>query len=296
MKQIFGIRCHTWGVAEERLHAELGSAGIEAVPVFHDTGKHPVPQGATAINDELLGAMDLRIVPDWGWRCGDYALYALRLDRSGYDYYWLIEPDVFLKGDVAEFVAQFSDAKEDLLGLDPSRLGVADHLFARRLKGLEHWKATFALTRMSARLVDRLYELRIADSEEEINPRLQPNDELFCYSHTNSLDGYDFGNLRTYAPEWFKHDLFATDPDMLRDWLANDEAIERGIFHPVREKEQFLKILAERMTFRARTLRKMAPSIARLSDGDVLRAKELASKVFEDSLLQARRIGRRRSA
>ena len=31
---------------------------------------------------------------DCGWRCGDYCYYAMHNALSGYDFFWLAEPDV----------------------------------------------------------------------------------------------------------------------------------------------------------------------------------------------------------
>lgn len=272
----------------------LEAAGFEVAPVFHDTGAHAAPDDAVLISDELTRTVGLRVVPDWGWRCGDYAAYALRGLRPGYDFYWLVESDVLFKGNVAEFFAACEKSDNDLLGLDPAQLSQPEHLFALRLPDIQHWKATFALTRFSARLLDELLFLRIADSQEEINPRHQVNDEIFVYTHAKADPRFEVGNLRDYAPEWFRNDLFVTDPDMLRDWIEADASMPIGVFHPVRSKPAFIKIVAERLVFRARTLRKMSQSIAFLSDADMEEAKNLAAANFHGALVDASRVGKRR--
>lgn len=281
-------------MVEQRLWDQLSAAGLDVVPVFHDTGRHSIPAGAVIMTDASIEKARLRVVPDWGWRCGDYALYTLRLLKPDYEYYWLIEPDVFIKGDAAEFFGRFDEATEDLLGLDPTAFKSSGHKFVQRLVGMSHWRAIFALTRASANLLDRLYELRVKDSVGEANPKHQANDEMFVYSHAKSISGVGIGNLRDYAPDWFHENLFETNPDFLRDWLEEDETMPFGVFHPVREKDEFLQAFPERVLINRHVLGKLYESLAYLNDEDIALAAKIAAKHFQKSISDASRKGRRR--
>ena len=70
------------------------------IPFFvinNDPKKIKVPDGFNHIifHHDLILSKDTLFWPrDCGWRCGDYCYYAMHHALTGYDFFWLVEPDV----------------------------------------------------------------------------------------------------------------------------------------------------------------------------------------------------------
>jgi hypothetical protein len=268
MRVIAAIRTHQWGEAEERLRAQLQPIfGDDLCVVFHNRPSDvapPIP--VVDLTDDWLRAQGLRALRDYGWRCGDYFLYALRQARPDYDQYWLVEPDVFFAGDAGGFFARAATMEADLAGVRLERLH-ANHRFAREMDGLAPWKAVFALTRMSARAVDKLMLLRQTYCMRAIQPRYFANDETFSYSHLMADPHMTVADLREAVPEWFAGDQFHADPDVLFDLVANQRGPE--VFHPVRTRAQFASALVGRAVTSMTYLRPMRASLAMLTEAEI---------------------------
>jgi hypothetical protein len=268
MRVAVAIRTHQWGEAEERLRAQLQPIfGDDLCVVFHNRAADVTPTlPVVDLADDWLRDHGLRILRDYGWRCGDYFMYALRQARPDYDHYWLVEPDVFFAGGPAGFFAQAAGLEADLAGVRLEELP-PQHRFAREMGGLPPWKAVFALTRMSARAVDRLFPLRQAYCLQNIQPRYFANDETFCYSHLMADPQMVVADLRKAVPEWFGGDVFHADPDMLFDIVAGAAGPE--VFHPVRTRKQFARAIVGRAVASMTYLRPMRASLALLTDAEI---------------------------
>lgn len=271
-----------------RLHAQLAPVfGDRLVVVFHNRPEGlDLPCRVIDVNDAWLEDHGLRHVPDWGWRCGDYSLYALRAAFPQADHLWLIEPDCLFTGDPSAFFSAVANRDEDFLGVKIAPMDPG-HRFSRGLKGVAHWKAIFAFTRFSGRAVDRLMALRQALSREKMAQRFWPNDEVFCVSHIVASGDLRHASLCDIAPDWIRAADVATDPDILIDTLLGHQA--PGLFHPVRARDGFRRAVAARIAQNMGFLGAMRPSLALMTEDDILR---IAADVAERCAAQLREAGK----
>lgn len=294
MTTLAAIRTHRWGEDEERLAAQLAPVfGDRLVVVFHGRPADlSLPLPVVDIDDAWVSGQGLRALSDWGWRCGDYFLYALRAARPDADRYWLIEPDVWFSGPVERFFAETDALDHDLLGARVTDM-TADHRFARGLPDIAHLRAIFALTRFSGRAIDRLADLRRAYcAGPELN-RFFTNDEIFCFSHAAADPDLTVGSLHALLPEWLGPDTMRTDPDILFDAVAG--VSRPGVHHPVRGRLSFLAALGRRLAGDAAYLRAMAPSLAHLTDREIARAGREAGRLHARQMAEAAALGRRKA-
>lgn len=269
MSSIAAIRTNRWGDEEERLLAALRPVfGRDLAIVFHarPPGVTP-PVDVVDIADDWVARQGLALVPDWGWRCGDYFYYALRAARPDYDHYWLIEPDVHFTAAAADFFGRFAAADEDVLGyaLGPFEREIR---FTRGLPGLAHHRAIFALTRFSGRALDRLADRRRRINAGPVSVRDYPNDEIFAFSHAVDDSELRCGRLEDRAPDWFEGVQFAPDPDLLFDAVAATAPAGK-VLHPVRGRESFKRSLGRRLAGSTGILMRMREAVDLLDDGDI---------------------------
>jgi hypothetical protein len=137
-------------------------------------------------NLATLDAMGLYAHPDYGWRCGDYCYYVVRAARPDYDAYWLVEPDVLVHADdPGEFFGRFALEAADLLApqLGPADLSWYWTATITRL-GMPPFRCIYPLTRLSARAIDHLHELRrcLSADPEAARHDAWPNDEALTAS------------------------------------------------------------------------------------------------------------------
>lgn len=295
MRSLIAIRTHRWAEDEECLLSRLRQvAGHDLAVVFHNRPEHlALPIDTIDIRDGWLAQNGFRVLRDWGWRCGDYFYYRLREARPGYDFYWLIEPDVFFTSDPGDFFAAFADATADAMGF---RLGpfAERNAFARGLPGLPHHQAIFALTRLSGRAIDRLAPLRRAYGRTAVAPRFYTNDELFVFSHVAADAELSSGRLEEIAPAWFEGARVAPSPDMLRGIIAASAPPGR-VFHPVRGRESFKNATASRLAGQhAFFLSKIRDALAGMDDAELDQIAAAASADILSQLKAWRHSGRRR--
>ncbi|MGB7271405.1 MAG: component of SufBCD complex [Albidovulum sp.] len=296
MRSIIAIRTNKWTAEEERLLAALQPVfGQDIAVVFHDRPADVAPPvDVIDLNADWVKGNGLAILPDWGWRCGDYSHYALRAARPGYDYYWLVEPDVFFTSSPEGFFAAFAAAREDALGY---RLGRFDkeNRFTRGLPGMAHYRAIFALTRFSAKAVDHLFAQRAKMALNPISTTNYPNDEIFCFSHLAAEADLSWGRLEDYAPDWFHEVRFDVDPDLLFDQVVAATPPGR-VLHPVRQRAIYKQALGRRLTANTGILMNIREALDMFDASDVEDvATEAANQVRRAITdLQARRALRRK--
>ncbi len=291
MRVLAAIRTHRWTAEEERLLATLrGVFGGNVAVAFQNRpeGLQP-PVDVVDIGADWPHRNRLRAVPDWGWRCGDYFYYALRLARPEFDHYWLIEPDVLFTGDAAAFFEQFDAVPVDLLGKNIEEIR-ASIPFTRGLPGMRHMRSIFCLTRMSGREIDRLLPLRQAYGRRKIGPHLFTNDEIFTFSHICADPEMTVASMQDIAPGWFERGQLETNPDILLDTLQGRVQPD-AVFHPVRGRESFKAAVANRLAGNDGFLRNMRWSLASLTDGDLEDIVSQTAESLRQSLLVNRRTG-----
>lgn len=283
MRIAAAIRTNKWGEDEARTWSALAPVfGDDLSVVFHDYAGQEMPCAPVEISNGWLAANGLAEVPDWGWRCGDYAYYALRQAMPDYDAYWLIEPDVFFTGDPAEFFARFAGERADALGY---QLGPFDagHPFAQALD-IPPMRAIFALTRVSGRALDRLFVERQKFGQLGVRARKFTNDELFVFSHVAADPELRTESLEVHAPDWFEGAQFDTNPDLLLDEVQARYAGVTRVLHPVRARSSFKAAVASRLAANTGFLRKMSGALASLDDSELDEIAGLAATRLRTSL------------
>lgn len=288
MKAIAAIRTNRWGEEEEQIWASLRQAfGDDVVVVFHNRPKDVVPPlPVIDVTETWLTEQRLEYPPDWGWRCGDYFYYALRTARPDYDHYWLAEPDVFFNGNTSGFFDCFKNTEADVLGLNPTEHAAQSHNFNKTLTDVTPCRAIFALTRFSGRALDRLFQKRIKYSAGARKDRTFANDEFFTFSHANADPDLTIADLSHLAPSWFENAQFATDPDLLLDWVQHDPLHRDTVSHPVRGKVAFKAIVARRLASRRKVIWRLGPSLNHLGETDIDDIAQEASQLLKDLLQQ----------
>ena len=269
-RSIIAIRTNKWTVNEQRVFDALSDYwGDDIKVVFHNRPKECEPPcGVVDINNALIEKMQLRVIHDWGWRCGDYAYYALRKAHPDFEYYWLIEPDVFLSGDARAFFSLFEEESADVLGLDVAEFD-PNHRFATHVGNAKPMRAIFALTRFSGAAIDFAYKRRVNYASISVPPYNYANDELFMFSHTLSRDEFKLGQFRDIAPTWFADVQFDTNPDLIDALVEQDLKGQNKILHPVVDRMTFARALAKRMVGRTGVLGQNKTELRALSSSEL---------------------------
>lgn len=291
MTTLAAIRTHRWGDDEVRLQAALQPVfGDRLAVVFHNRpASVTVPIDVVDISDDWLRQQGLRVLPDWGWRCGDYFYYALRAARPDYERYWLIEPDVLFRGDPAAFFALAERDPSDALG---ARLGEPSfrHMFVPGVTDRPPFQAIFPVTRLSGRAIDWLLPERRKYSASRIRNRLFTNDEMFVFSWLGSNPDFSAQALEHVVPGWLDGTHFVTDPDILMD-AALDPSRPDGLYHPVRESESYGREIGRKIAAVRLIRRLLEPSLGHLKDADADRIAASVAQEFR-TLFAAARAGR----
>lgn len=285
MKAIAAIRTHQWGEDQERVLASLRPVfGDDIVVVFHNRPEGVLPPvDVVDINDDWLAENGLRYLKDWGWRCGDYFYYALRQARPAYDYYWLIEPDVYFGGPAEGFFKPFEAVTKDALGYKLAE--ESQSRFSKSIQDVDPYSAIFALTRFSGQALDILFRRRQEFGTRSIKPRFFANDEVFAFSYLNATPGMTSGRLEDFVPDWFEGTQFLGNPDILIEVLDGDPATRGKVFHPVLSRIKFKQELAKRITHeRSHFLKKMVASLQELSDEERVEIAEGVGKALAQYL------------
>lgn len=245
MKALIGLRTNSWSEDEQRLYSHLSSVEKYSIcVVFHNRpAEVKLPCPVVDIDNKWISKHGLRAVRGWGWRCGDYFLYAMREAFPSFDYYWLIEPDVFFFGSVPEFFSIFEGVESDFLGTYIHSVE-RNSIWGRGMPDMPLWATIFALTRFSARAIDSLFLLRQAYSKSEIPERTFSNDEVFCMSHLMSASDMKCLAISEIAPVWLPEGSFATDPDRLIEEIEAKGV--KGVYHPARCRDSFIHAVAAR--------------------------------------------------
>lgn len=289
MRTIAAIRTHVWTDQEDWLLAQLRPVfGDDIRVVFHNRKPEilpPVP--VVDLTDDWVQTNGLRILPDYGWRCGDYSLYALRQAEPDADFYWIIEPDVYFTGDHSDFFARLAQNTADLVGMQAEELPPS-HRWARSLP-FTSYRCVFALTRVSGRALDHLFALRQAYSAQDIGARWFVNDEAFVWSTLRADHRFTTAELKTLVPDWTDKGGFGADPDILLDTLLDFE--DRGIFHPVQSRQHFIRAVANRAAAALGFMSRLKGSLAYLTDEDMQTLVKTTMVQVRASLIAARRRG-----
>ncbi|MBY5923344.1 hypothetical protein [Ferrimonas balearica] len=177
------LRCAQFGQQERALFSLLQSAFGEGAAFI------------AVDSTEIEGEANICCLPDYvkthrldvginrlGWRCGDHCFYGVYERRSDFDYYWLIESDVYADSEaLKKLTAESRSRTEDLLihrfrELEPSATWARHY---HRYYDETSYGGFFPLVRLSNRAVAYLQSERVALAQRYDGSRFYPNDESF---------------------------------------------------------------------------------------------------------------------
>lgn len=178
------------------------------------------------------------------WYNCDYSFYIIRHAFPNFDFYWQVQYDIYYNDkDYTSLLALYEDDKSDLLGSYFSKHGVDSQwcwiadtqwLYERD----EIYGFLWTAPRMSARLVDRLYECRLA--QNKAHKKLDPNThrwaicELFAASECVKA-GFSAAKL--------KNDKTSVDKEIDLNNTRLFENYDKCLYHP--HKGDFLARLSK---------------------------------------------------
>ena len=120
------------------------------------------------------------------WHNGDYRFYYFKKFFPDYDYYWLMEYDVFCNGEnYAGFLDKFKDNRADLI-VNEFRIENKNGSWVWTYgldwiyKDVEIYGSLFPVVRLSARAVDFLYKRRLEHKEIFQNSTDKDKRWIFC--------------------------------------------------------------------------------------------------------------------
>lgn len=264
------IRTHRWGAAEQRLAQSLGRCFADVVIAFHNPPADlpadlPPDLRVLPLTDGWLTAHGLRVLPRYGWLCGDYCYYLARQSCPNFRNYWLVESDVFFQGDPAEFFAQCANSSADGLAAGiRNAVGTLNPAWISSIGAREPVRAFFPVTRLSGAAIDYLFDARRTYSASAVGNREFCNDSLFVFSWLQDHPHMTIARLESLAPDWFSNSIFRPDPDILAPAIPAEGT---GLWHPVRERSDFIRVAAARA---AEAVRKsVLPSASALTPQDL---------------------------
>ncbi|MBQ7705616.1 MAG: hypothetical protein IJT73_09355 [Selenomonadaceae bacterium] len=166
---------------------------------------------------------------------GDYRFYYFRKYFPDYDYYWMIDYDVFCNAEnYAGFLEKFADNRADLLIQGLAETKKSDEGFLKNLDWLYNdedkiYQGLFAVVRLSARAIDFLYQKRLELGKIFRNSAAQFKQWVFCevFVPTALINGgFICENLNEERVKFLPH-IYLNDE---RFFLQPDN----HLYHPVK--------------------------------------------------------------
>ena len=257
-KNCFAIRTHLFGEREKNLYqvAEKFFGKQNTYFILNvDEDKLNIPPSYNAIyfnKSKILSDKELFWPHDCAWRCGDYCYYVLDHELSGYDYYWLTEPDIQIcNPNPSEFFDQINSLNHDFLTVGYGKASPNSFFYhTARLLSETPMACIFPFTRLKADKIKTFYEVRKKFSIDFINNRKSEknflNDESFISTMVNKLN-YSCGSLEKITSFNFK--LFTANND--EAFLEEDVRGIKGnfILHPILEQSAFIDKKIKRLEY-----------------------------------------------
>lgn len=282
MKTAALIRTHKYGLEEVALKSTLSSYFGRNVffifENFQDLGGRNPPSDAGpsfVMTSSFLAEKGLARFRKAGWQCGDYSYYAGATQFPGFDFYWLVEPDVhFTFDDIGDFFSGFSKDETQFRGFkfgERSKAWGWYESMSRTVDG-KVYGVQFPLTRMAGPAALHLLPQRagycrsaaVKDVLTDGDPgKLFANDEAFVASILQR-DGFSCGSLEQLAGnQAISEETFSTQIPIMPQQLDQAENRNR-VIHPVRQPGGARRQLVRLMKRDAPLFReRMAPLIER---------------------------------
>ena len=141
----------------------------------------PVPDGfdKISVTSDSIARLGLAASPDFAWRCGDYCFYLARERFRDAQFFWLIEPDVFLSfDDYSDLFSPFESATDVDLIAPGYRKAEPAWMWTTLMAPIASpvYGCLFPLVRLSSEAVRVAYDARRALTE--IYPAVRPFDAV----------------------------------------------------------------------------------------------------------------------
>ena len=132
-----------------------------------------------SLNAASYRKLGLFVPHDVAWRCGDYGLYMAWQARPDYAFYWVIEDDVRIAGDAADFFRSCAAIGEfDLLATNLRPADRSSYWYPHSVSSdATPYRCLFGIIRMSNTCVTHAFAKRRAQSAQFNRLALWPNDE-----------------------------------------------------------------------------------------------------------------------
>lgn len=281
---LFLIRCGQTSAVAQRLASGLAAA-TGRLPVFVcDERRGPVSAWdcpKIILTDTLLDGIGLAERPqNWGWLCGDFCYYAAQQAFPDYQFYCLLDADLFMSAAAAEnLVALLAVSGQQALAV---RLG-AQAAPPRYSRGLAEvglpadLGCIFPFSRVHSAVISRMHDLRCQTFSA---PNGAPNDEAILAGAV-ALGGFSAAALDQIAPELFGPASFDTNPPHLFEGISQGVNDTR-IYHPVATADEIIaRLKSGEKAYGRHRLRKVlrqAPPDALIRIEDALHLAEAAER------------------
>lgn len=197
------------------------------------------------LTKEFLLENGLLILNNTGWLCGDYSYYCVSKTFGDYEFYWMIEPDVFLNFDDPNIFKKIDDFNNNNFDYISSYFNKANEgWYWTKIIGMFYEKqlysSFFAITRISKKSIKYLMidRLRLSNMFYINNNGQFPNDESFV---ATSLMNGDFKccDINYFGDFYSKETLNYAIPFSLT--LLESGKKDNKIYHPALSGLDFMR-------------------------------------------------------
>ena len=232
----FLLRTNNFGIPVRALARRLSTFLEAPITVVCDESGGPIEVndfGKISLTPESLQKLGIGKLPNnWGWFCGDFCYYAAKQEMPGFEYYCLIESDVFFSDSaVKAFKSILDNSNAEVLvaqlGPKPKKQKYSKGLGPLGLD--PNWGCIFPVSRVHSSVIPKMLELR--NRNEDSPPKYLLNDEAVLAGATYEND-FSYVDLSDKYPRLFSESSFSTNPPHLYEALINNSSDLR-VFHPV---------------------------------------------------------------
>ena len=210
-----------------------------------------ISDGIVYIGRQFLENNGLKYFPKCGWQCGDYILYAAAQLLPKYDYYWLVEPDLYFTVDITIFFNKFEAFNYDLIAVEYGKRNYNWFWYAsmKELYNDNIAGCLFPFIRISKLAILFCFKKRQEYSELESIKKFDfsknrifkeyANDEAFVGSTLKNSLNYRCISMNEISPDELDG-FFSTAVPILSSEL-NESYLVNKIIHPVKENNEIIK-------------------------------------------------------